>query len=57
MTFEKECGEHMRSRNLAGLDLSLAALPRAASALESISLHQSLHLRLPKKIGTPGMVL
>ena len=46
-----------RADNTAGMDLSPASLPRAATVLGATELHQKLHLRLPKKVGTPGHVL
>ena len=42
---------------LTGLDLALASLPRAPSAFGAIAQDHRLHLRLPRKIGTPGTVL
>ena len=43
--------------NLVGLDLAIASLPRAAPVLGAIEQNEKIHLRLPRRIGTPGHVL
>ena len=45
------------SVDLAGLDLAIASLPRTTPVLSAIALNEKIHLRLPRKIGTPGVVL
>ena len=57
MSSELVLGEDMVSNNLRGLELTCASTPRAANNLKPGALHEKIHMRLPKKIGTPGMVL
>ena len=50
-------GDKSADNNLAGLDLAIASLPRATHVFGAIALAGKIHLRLPKRLGTPGHVL